>query len=59
MLLKLEQELSQPTMGRDSRLRLKINKKPDGMRSPNLFDSVAMNYWPAEKPAPFEWYVGS
>jgi hypothetical protein len=59
MLLKLEQELSQPTMGRDSRLRLKINKKPDGMRSPNLFDTVAMNYWPAEKPAPFEWYVGT
>ena len=44
---KLKKELSQPTMGRSTRLRLLVNKRPDGMPSPNLGDVVMMVYWPA------------
>lgn len=46
-LPKLKKELSQPTMGRSTRLRLLVNKRPDGMPSPNLGDVVMMVYWPA------------
>lgn len=47
-LRKLEKELSQPTMGRDSSLKLTVNKRPEGTRSPNLADAVVMAYWPIQ-----------
>jgi hypothetical protein len=46
LLRKLEKELSQATMGRSSKLKLLVNKQPDGTKSPNLADTVVMNYWP-------------
>lgn len=46
LLLKLKKELSQPTMGQSSKLKLLINKKPEGTKSPNLGDSFVMCYWP-------------
>ena len=45
-LRTLEKELSQPTSGRNSRLKLLVNKTPEGTRSPNLADAVMMAYWP-------------
>jgi phage terminase large subunit len=48
LLRTLEKELSQPTMSRNSRLKLIIDKQPEGTRSPNLADAVVMAYWPVD-----------
>lgn len=47
---KLVKELSQPVMVRSSSLKLLIQKKPDGARSPNLADSFIEAYFPAPHP---------
>jgi phage terminase large subunit len=39
--------LSQPTYGKSTTLKLKIEKKPQGTRSPNLADAVVMCFFPA------------
>jgi phage terminase large subunit len=46
LLRTLQKELSQPTMSRGARMRLVIDKQPEGTRSPNLADAVVMAYWP-------------
>lgn len=46
LLRKLEKELSQPTMGQSTRLKLLVNKQPEGAKSPNLADAVMMCFWP-------------
>jgi hypothetical protein len=46
LLRTLQKELSQPTAVKDTRLRLKIDKQPEGTRSPNLADAIVMAYWP-------------
>lgn len=47
MRTKLMKELSQATMSQaTSTLKLKIDKSPDGTKSPNLADSAVMAYWP-------------
>ncbi len=46
LLQKLIKELSQPTAGPSTRMKLIVNKAPEGSKSPNLADSVMMNYWP-------------
>ena len=46
LLRTLQKELSQPTMGKSTRMQLLINKQPEGTRSPNLADAVVMCYWP-------------
>lgn len=46
LLEQLKKELIQPTVGYSSRLKLLIEKKPDGMRSPNLADSGVMAFFP-------------
>ncbi len=48
--LKLEKELSQPVAGKSARLKLLINKTPEGTKSPNLGDAVAMAFWPVQPP---------
>lgn len=45
-LPKLKRELSQPTMKYDGAMRILVDKKPDGAKSPNLGDSIMMNYFP-------------
>jgi phage terminase large subunit len=45
-LRQVKQEMSQPTAGKSTTLKMKINKTPDGTRSPNLGDVVMMCYWP-------------
>jgi phage terminase large subunit len=47
MLIKLKQELSQPTIGQSKHLKLLVNKKPDGTRSPNLADSIVQCFFPS------------
>jgi hypothetical protein len=42
----LIEELSQPVMTKSARLKLLVDKKPDGSKSPNLADAVMMCYWP-------------
>lgn len=46
LLEQLKKELTQPTTGHSSRLKLLIEKKPDGMRSPNLADSGVLAFFP-------------
>lgn len=49
LLRTLEKELSQPTMSKDSRMKLIIDKQPEGTNSPNLADAVVMAYWPVDE----------
>ena len=46
LLEQLKKELIQPTIGYSSRLKMLIEKKPNGMRSPNLADSGVMAFFP-------------
>lgn len=46
LLRKIEKELSQPTVVKNSRMKLMVDKKPDGSRSPNLADAIVMAFWP-------------
>lgn len=46
LLEQLKKELIQPTMGHSSRLKMLIEKKPNGTRSPNLADSGVMAFFP-------------
>jgi hypothetical protein len=48
MLRVIQKELSQPTMGKDPRMRLVVDKQPDGTRSPNIADAIVMMFWPAD-----------
>lgn len=49
LLRTLEKELSQPTASKNSRMKLIIDKQPEGTRSPNLADAVMMCYWPVDE----------
>lgn len=46
LLRQLEKELSQATIARSSRMKLIVNKAPEGTRSPNLADAVVMAFFP-------------
>lgn len=46
LLEQVKKELMQPTVGYSSRLKMLIEKKPNGMRSPNLADSGVMAFFP-------------
>lgn len=46
LLRKLEKELSQATAGKTARMKLVVDKSPEGTRSPNLADAVVMAFWP-------------
>jgi len=46
LIRKLQKELSQSTVGKGVKLKLLINKTPEGTKSPNLADAVAMCYFP-------------
>ncbi len=38
-------------MGKDTRMRLLIDKQPEGTKSTNLADAVVMAYWPVDSHA--------
>lgn len=53
LLRQLEKELAQPTITRSMRLKLLVEKRPEGTRSPNIGDGIMMCYFPViEKPKP-------
>lgn len=54
VLPKLVKELSQPTMTKSTKLKLLVDKMPEGAKSPNLGDSFVMAYFPAEERKPFK-----
>jgi hypothetical protein len=45
-LRQIEKELSQATASKGARMKLVVDKSPDGTRSPNLADAIVMVYWP-------------
>ena len=47
-LASLRKELSQPTRAVNGALKLVVDKKPEGTRSPNKADALVMAFWPAE-----------
>jgi hypothetical protein len=46
LLRTLQKEL--PTASKGTRLRMVIDKQPEGTRPPNLADAVVMAYWPVD-----------
>lgn len=54
LIRKLERELSQAVMTQSTKLKLVVDKAPEGTKSPNLADAVIMNYWPAKYRKPME-----
>lgn len=46
LIEQLKKELIQPTRGQSSRLKMLIEKKKDGMKSPNLADSGVQAFFP-------------
>jgi len=48
VLTKLEKELTQVTSDKNGAMKQIIDKKPDGMKSPNLADCVVMCYFPVD-----------
>lgn len=48
---KLVTEISQPTYSINQVGKMVINKKPDGMKSPNLFDALMIKFASIEPPA--------
>jgi phage terminase large subunit len=46
LLRTLQKELSQPTASKGTKMKMVIDKRPEGTRSPNLADAVVMCYWP-------------
>jgi phage terminase large subunit len=42
LLRQIEKELSQPTAAKSRRMKLIVNKTPEGTRSPNLGDAIVM-----------------
>ncbi len=54
-LSQLQKELSQATASQTtSNLKLQVNKKPKGTRSPNLADAVVMAFWPVNTTT-YDW----
>jgi phage terminase large subunit len=49
LLRQIEKELSQPTARKDGRMRLIVDKTPEGTRSPNVADAIVMAYWPIQR----------
>lgn len=47
-LFKLVKELSQATVSMNSRLKMAVDKKPDGAKSPNNADAAVMCYFPVK-----------
>jgi phage terminase large subunit len=48
LIRKIQKELSQATFSTDPKMKLLIDKAPDGTMSPNLADSIVMAFWPVQ-----------
>jgi phage terminase large subunit len=56
---ELEKELAQPTITHSARLKLMVEKKPEGTRSPNMADAVVMCFFPVSTYDSSMAWVGS
>ena len=54
---ELENQLSQPTYNKDLAGKVLINKKPDGSKSPNLYDGAVMATWEVNVFDPNEFII--
>jgi len=52
LLRKIQKELSQATASTNTRMKLIVDKSPEGTRSPNLADAIMMCYWPLKSVRP-------
>lgn len=52
LLRKIMKELSQAVVTKNSKLKLLVDKTPEGAASPNLADAIVMAFWPWIPPAP-------
>ena len=52
LLRKIQKELSQATMGQGGRLKMLVDKAPDGTKSPNLADAIIMAFFPLKSTRP-------
>lgn len=52
LLRQIEKELSQPTASKGARMKLVVDKQPEGTRSPNVADAIVMAYWPIRAKTP-------
>lgn len=50
LLRKIEKELCQATASKSTRLKLVVDKTPEGTRSPNIADAIVMCYHPIPQP---------
>lgn len=58
LLRQIEKELSQPTRKQSARLKMMVDKTPDGTRSPNVADAIMMAFWPCSGgPLPYAAWV--
>lgn len=48
LLRKIEKELSQPVFVKSGRLKLMVDKTPEGTKSPNCGDAIMMAFWPVK-----------
>jgi hypothetical protein len=48
-LRQIEKELTQPTTSFTGRMRLLVDKTPEGSRSPNIADAIMMCYFPSNQ----------
>jgi len=46
LLHKVTKELCQATASKGSKLKLLVDKSPEGTKSPNIADAIVMAYWP-------------
>jgi hypothetical protein len=53
----LEKELCQVTASRGAKLKLVVDKTPEGTKSPNLADAVMMCYWPVKSSYNLERFI--
>jgi len=49
LLQQLMKELAQPTSVKSTSLKILVDKKPDGTKSPNLADAVVMAFFPIDE----------
>ena len=54
LIRKIEKELSQPTASKNARMKMLVDKTPDGTRSPNLADAIVMAFWPIKVSKPMK-----
>lgn len=47
-LRQIEKELSQAVSRKDGRMRLVVDKSPEGTKSPNIGDAIVMAFWPKD-----------